>query len=253
MVLFTYMEKKSLGYVLFAAAVIALILVVSYKPSQKGLPLTDDAVVPEESLNILAKTDKKVVKETKTVSINATYPEFENVPAVINSDIKSFVDNEVSNIEKLVADGMPDSVVASYSFQASYEIEQANTDYVSLVFTVSEYTGGAHPNQYYRTFNYDIDTGKEMALKDLFPGDDTYLNSLKPKIKVGVHDELEARLAEAGDGSMDPDEMLFEDIRDLDETAFQRFTFGKDYVRFFFSPYDIAPYAAGPIIVKVQK
>jgi hypothetical protein len=247
------MEKKSLGYILFAAAVIALILVVIYKPSQKGLPLTDDTVVPEESLNILSKTDKKVVNETKTLSINATYPEFENVPAVINSDIKSFIDNEVSNIEKLVADGMPDSVVTSYTFQANYEIEQANTDYVSLVFTVNEYTGGAHPNQYYRTFNYDIDTGKEMALKDLYPGNDKYLNDLKPKIKVAVHDELAARLAEAGDGSMDPDEMLFEDIKDLDETFFQHFTFGKDYIRFFFSPYDIAPYAAGPIIVKVQK
>ncbi|MBP7831573.1 MAG: DUF3298 and DUF4163 domain-containing protein [Candidatus Pacebacteria bacterium] len=245
------MEKKTLGYILFAAAVLALILVVLFKP-QRGLPVANEPM-PSESLNILTKTDKKITKETANVSINVTYPEFENVPAVINSDIKSFIDNEVANIEKLVSEGMPDSVVTSYSFSTTYEVEQANTDYVSLVFTVNEYTGGAHPNQYFRTFNYDIDTGKELKLADLYPADDKYLSALKPKIKVAVHDELAKRLADAGDGSMDPDEMLFEDISKLDETAFQRFTFGTDYIRFFFSPYDIAPYAAGPIVVKVDR
>ncbi|HRH31087.1 MAG TPA: DUF3298 and DUF4163 domain-containing protein [Candidatus Paceibacterota bacterium] len=246
------MEKKTLGYILFAAAVLALILVVLFKPPQKGLPVVNEPE-PTESLNVLAKTDKKITKETANVSINVTYPEFENVPAVINSDIKSFIDTEVANIEKLVAEGMPDSVVTSYSFSANYEVEQANTDYFSLVFTVNEYTGGAHPNQYFRTFNYDVDTGKELKLSDLYPVDDKYLNNLKPKIKVGVHEELANRLADAGDSSMNPDDMLFEDINDLDETAFQRFTFGTSYIRFFFSPYDIAPYAAGPIVVKVDR
>jgi hypothetical protein len=233
------MEKKTLGWILFAAAVIALILIVIFRPPHKGLPNTTEQP-SETALAILKSEDKKVDKETENLSIHVTYPAYEGVPELINSDIKSFVDEEVAILEDLPAGGMPDSVVTKYSLQADYETEQANTDYVSLVFTVDEYTGGAHPNEYFRTFNYNVDTGTEMTLADLYPGEEKYLEKLKPKIKAAVHEKV-------------ADDMLFDDIQNLDAAAFEHFTFGDTYIKFFFSPYDIAPYVAGPIVVQVER
>lgn len=241
-----------MGWILFAAAAIALVLMVAFNPPQKGLPsstpdTSTDALIP------LKKEDKKISKENKSTTIDVTYPQFENVPAVINSDIKSFADGEVANIDELKLEEIPSAANGEYFLKANYEIEQANTNFVSLVFTVNVYTGGAHPNTYFRTFNYNVDTGTEMKLADLSPEDTKYLQKLKPKIKTAVHDSLEASLKEQGDSGIDADSILFKDIEAVEDEAFQNFTFGTDYIKFFFSPYDIAPYAAGPIVVKIER
>lgn len=247
------MEKKSLGYILIAAIAIALVVVFFVKAPKNDVSNEEEQVVPTETQNVLTKSDKKVTKNTKEETIDVTYPEFADVPASINNDIKKFIDDEVAMIDDLVAQGMPDSVVTSYSLQIKYEIEQSNADFVSLVFTVGEYTGGAHPNQYFRTFNYNVATGKEVSLADVYPNDAKYFAPLREKIKTSVHDTLATTLKDNGDTETNPDEMLFEDISKLDESAFQHFTFGTDHITFYFSPYDIAPYAAGPIVARVAR
>lgn len=244
--------SKNLAFVLVALVIIAVAGMLIFKPMPK---VVENPIVetPDTKLTILEKVDKKVSVENAKVSINVTYPEFANVPVNINAEIKDFVDNEVAMIESLVAEGMPDSVVTSYFLEAKYEIEQANTDYVSLVFTVNEDTGGAHPNQFFRTFNFDAKTGLSITLQDLFPANPVYFMPLRAKIKTAVHDELTAVLSEQGDNVTNPDDLLFEDISKLKEDVFNHYTFGTNYIRFFFSPYDIAPYAFGPIVVKVDR
>jgi hypothetical protein len=247
------MEKKTFGYVLFAVAVIALVVIIVANPPKKEVetPVTETPAV--ENLNVLKKEDKKIAKETERLSIDVTYPEFEGVPAVINSDIKNFAESEVANIESMKLEEIPTMSDAMYFLKIGYEIEQANTNFVSLVFSANIYTGGAHPNQYYKTFNYNVDLGKPATLADLYPEEKDALATLKPKIKKAVHDTLAAFFASQGDTTTDPDTLLFEDISDLGAETFQNFTFGTAYINFYFSPYDIAPYAVGPIVAKVQR
>lgn len=246
------MEKKTLGYILVAAAIIALVLIVIYRGPQKGLQVTTDTPT-SDALIPLKKTDKKIAREADRVSIDVTYPEFEAVPAVINKDIKSFAEGEVANIDSLKLEEVPTMSDAQYFLKANYEIEQANSDFVSLVFTVNIYTGGAHPNEYFKTFNYNVDTGAVITLADLYPDEKDALASIKPKIKDGVHEGLVARLKELADTETDPDSLLFKDVLEQDNEVFQNYTFGTTYIHFFFSPYDIAPYAAGPIEAKVER
>ena len=247
------MNTRALGYIVLVLAIAVLgyfAFVKNHTAKNAETPVQSQT---EEKLTILQKTDKKVSIENKNISIDVTYPVFEAVPSNTNAAIKKFVDDEVAMIKSLAAESKQSSFVTTYTLNASYEIEQANTSYVSLVFTVNEDTGGAHPNQYFRTFNYNLKTGVSMNLADVFAGDAGYFAILKPKIKVAVHDALEANLKEQGDNDTNPDSILFEDISKLKEDAFQHFTFGSNYVRFFFSPYDIAPYVFGPIVVNVQR
>jgi hypothetical protein len=247
------MEKKTLGWILLAAAIIALVLIVIYNGPQKGLPDMDEPAL-SDTLSPIQKTDKKITREEDRVSIDITYPEFVGVPAVINSDIKSFADNEVTELDSLKLEEIPTMSDAQYFLKINYEAEQANTDFISLVFTISTYTGGAHPNQFFRTFNYNVDTGTVVTLADLYPNEKDALESLKPKIKTAVHDSLKATFEANGDMGSDPDEALFKDITDIDDKdTFANFTFGTSYIKFFFSPYDIAPYSVGPVIARIDR
>ncbi|MEN9582391.1 MAG: Peptidoglycan-N-acetylmuramic acid deacetylase PdaC, partial [Candidatus Parcubacteria bacterium] len=212
-----------------------------------------DNIEKPVSLVPLVKTDKKIAREEERVSIDVDYPQFANVPPAINSDIKKFAESEIENIDSLKLAEIPTSSNATYFLKINYEIEQSNTDYLSLVFTVNLYTGGAHPNEYFKTFNYDVRTGAPILLAGLYPENATVLEILKPKIAKAVRDSLVDTLRINGDNTSNPDELLFEPIASLDPELFENFTFGSEYITFYFSPYDIAPYAAGPIVAKIER
>lgn len=248
------MEKKTLAYVLVAVALAGFaFVVITNKPSTVTQTEKKNQDEKQANLLVLKKTDHKIVKEEPKTSIEVIYPEYENVPASVNSIIKKFADDEVANILELKLEEIPTSAEANYFLKISYETEQANTDYLSLVFTVSIYTGGAHPNQYFKTYNFDMKTGQEISVANLYPEDVDAFAMLKPKIKQAVNEKLSAFFKLQGDNNTDPNSILFDDIENLGPEYFESFTFSNTYIKFFFSPYDIAPYVVGPIIVQVER
>ena len=50
----------------------------------------------------------------------------------------------------------------------SLAFQSAVAGFLSLKFNVGEYLGGAHPNVYIQTFVFDMKTGRNLALTDLF-------------------------------------------------------------------------------------
>jgi hypothetical protein len=246
------MERKTLVYILTTLAFVAIALIFVFNRPQKSLPNNNDQQV-SAGLAPLKKNDVKISREEERVSIDVFYPQYENVPAIINSEIKNFAEAEIENIDSLKLAEIPTSSDATYFLKINYETEQANTDYLSLVFTINIYTGGAHPNEYFRTFNYNIRDGSKVELKDIFPESTDAILDLKPQIAQSVRKVLTETLKVNGDISSDPDELLFEPIADLGDEVFQNFTFSSSDVIFYFSPYDIAPYVAGPIVARVER
>ncbi|HEY6172522.1 MAG TPA: DUF4163 domain-containing protein, partial [Candidatus Kapabacteria bacterium] len=61
-------------------------------------------------------------------------------------------------------DNQKDSM--GWSMETDYSIEYISTDVASFTVSTSEYSGGAHPN--YRTthITLDLNTGKQLAIKD---------------------------------------------------------------------------------------
>jgi Deacetylase PdaC/Protein of unknown function (DUF3298) len=61
------------------------------------------------------------------------------------------------------------------SLDVSYEVTAANKDFISILFSFYEYTGGAHPNTTTESFNYDLNRGAPVRLADLFTPNSNYL------------------------------------------------------------------------------
>jgi hypothetical protein len=61
------------------------------------------------------------------------------------------------------------------SLDVSYEVTAASKDFISVLFSFHEYTGGAHPNTTTESFNYDLNRDAPLKLADLFTPNSNYL------------------------------------------------------------------------------
>ena len=109
--------------------------------------------------------------------------------------------------------------------------------------------GGAHPNQWARWLNFDSNTGKRLALEDVF----------KPEAKQDIEQLLLLSLI-ARQANENPEEKV-ETLEDLQKQGFlqltsiyipDNFILGKEEVSFLFNRYDIAPYSAGEIVLHIS-
>ena len=110
-------------------------------------------------------------------------------------------------------------------------------------------TAGAHPHQWSRWMNFDFVTGKHLTKEEVF------LPSAKADIKSILLDKLISLQAQ-----LHPEEKVTS-LEDLQNLGFLQFTnmyipdnflLGKNEVLFLFNRYDIAPYAAGEIIIRLS-
>src|SRR6266545_2601626 len=61
------------------------------------------------------------------------------------------------------------------SLNVSYEVTASDKDFISVLFTFFEYSGGAHPNTTTESFNYDLNRNAPVRLADLFTPNSNYL------------------------------------------------------------------------------
>ncbi|MBR5541587.1 MAG: DUF3298 domain-containing protein [Bacteroides sp.] len=108
--------------------------------------------------------------------------------------------------------------------------------------------GGAHPNQWSRWMNFDFETGKLLTKEEVF------LSSAKVDIETLLLDKLLLLQKE------NYPEETFNTLEDLQEKGFlqltnmfipDNFLLSKKGVHFLFNRYDIAPYAAGEIVIEI--
>ena len=104
-----------------------------------------------------------------------------------------------------------------YIIEATTQPGTANT--LTYLATIDYYEGGAHGINQLITFNFDIATGKQITLADLFaPGYET-----------------ELKLKEAGY------------LYSMDIFPSENFILNDETITFVYNPYEIAPYAVGSI------
>ena len=86
----------------------------------------------------------------------------------VNEFRKSMLETSAEDLKYL-----PEGV--SNYIEIGYTIETATEKFVSVKFYRSEYTGGAHPNSWSFTLNYDLENDREIKLSDLFKPNSNYL------------------------------------------------------------------------------
>ena len=123
----------------------------------------------------------------------------------------------------------------------TYEELHHSDRIASLVFTIYEFTGGAHGNTTYQSYTFDLESGRLLALDDLFTSGSQPLSLIAPLVEADLNEKLkdisDADWIHSGTGN-NPDN-------------YQQWALDGDELVFYFGPYQVAAYAAGTQTVRI--
>ena len=95
--------------------------------------------------------------------VNLSYPELIND----GRQTRNFNPRVARIVRELLSDFIPDAGLKNASFDANYNVLLANDEIISIEISEYLYTGGAHPTEDWRTFNYDVRKDREIRITDL--------------------------------------------------------------------------------------
>ena len=118
-----------------------------------------------------------------------------------------------------------------YEAYSEYEITYNKNNILSIPITTYEFTGGAHGMTYLKSYNYNLLTGKQIKIKDIFKSGTDYKNIINDSIYKEI--EKNKDLYFTGENE-------FKGIK-----SNQEFYIEEDGIVVYFQLYDIAPYYVG--------
>lgn len=216
------------------------------EPSERLVPVLLDALAPTTADStaqppLTVRAEWLVERDTvHCLSARIAYPQVEGDerPALarINRAIEDFVRSFVEDVrpapDSFTGDPEMDEWIVGV-VEGAYPAVLLQDGLFSTRLDLYFYTGGAHGNSVGLPFNYDLDTGAEIRLGDLFRPSAAYLDTLAARATQRLHETR-------GTGWM------FEEAVPAEAGLFTVFTLEADSLRLFFPPYAIAPYSAGP-------
>lgn len=174
----------------------------------------------------LSFTNDSIITTTKAAEIKAYYPVFDNQYA--DSVIKTLVNQQIE-LFKETAGEEPISENWTNELNIQFEVAQYNEHLVTVVLDQYCFTGGAHGNTLFSKVVMDLKQRRIRILTDFFKGDPL------ASIQAPVRKQLKAQID-------------FHDFID-DGTAtlkdFEVFSLNDSTITFYFTPYQVAPYAYG--------
>lgn len=182
----------------------------------------------------LKVTERQILEQKPSHDIDFKYPET-GIPA-IDKPINDWIQDTLRDFQEGRSEVQLEPG-QSYSGEISYEIGRNDGTMFSVLFTYYSFTGGAHPNSYFTTFNFLLPDGVQVEIGDLFSRDGIVRIS---KISIA---QLHKDLIEPNGGG------------DTDWIARGAAPIGKNFQNFILKPneldinfdsYQVAPYAAGP-------
>lgn len=131
-----------------------------------------------------------------------------------------------------------------YLCQITYDPTRIDTGILSMFGSHVSYSGAVHAGAIYRSVSYDLVTGNALALDDIFTE-----NAESSELSQLVLEALNAKKEQAQlfDGFEITVAERFEKNYQQDKDWF----FSNQGLCFFFSPYEIGPYASGTIIAEI--
>jgi hypothetical protein len=138
---------------------------------------------------------------------------------------------------------MPDGRVTPYELDTTaiqYDSDVPPRKTRSLVLKTYQGVGGAHPQTFYKSFNWDQGMRKPITIDNLFREGTAPYPVLFPLVQAEVNKQLGQPV------TIDPSV-------GLDSTKYQNFAVTNDSLIFFFSQGDMLPEAAGALQVAVPR
>ena len=154
---------------------------------------------------------------------------------LLNIAIKKEIDKNLKEFKKYSLE-FPVKEDFYYTFYVLYD-EYYYQNYISIVLYFEEFTGGAHPIHFIKTFVYDKETNKLLTIDDLLTQNKNLLNELstivrKELLKIPKYQDPIVK------------SMLLDGTKPTKEN-FSKFALTKDGLKVYFDYYQIAPYYYG--------
>lgn len=171
------------------------------------------------------------VKETgKGYTITMQFPKLQGrdarVARAFNAAVRKPVDRAVAGFRS----ELPAVTVGGvgWDLQSRWTTRYRNPALISGLLTFSEFTGGAHPNPWLVSVNFDLAGGRELTLGQLFRPGHLQVLSRYAVAELEKRDLPEARVGAAPKAE-----------------NFSVWTLGPQGLTLVFPPYQVGPYAAG--------
>lgn len=187
-------------------------------------------------------TTKKLKEQSETLNVDLEIPAIETLKDQdIQSSLNSRWETEAMEFKQKVVSGLNEYVqecqkqgypIRPFEVVTRYQECSNSEDYLSLYVDYYQYTGGAHGFTERRAYNIDLNTGKDLALKDLFRDGLDY--------KAVLNQAIREQIAAAPGDYWDQPGMGFTTIADD-----QSYYIADGNLVVYFGLYEIAPYAAG--------
>jgi len=127
-------------------------------------------------------------------------------------------------------------------YDAGGHVTMDRPDLIAVDYPIDEFLGGAHGNQFFRPYCYGIVQGRpvRLTIKNIMrPGIDA-LNSINKVLLAKLRKDERAAWIEDGT------------VKSVTLQQANRFSLTAKGLHFVFDPYEMGPYAAGPIDVDVS-
>ena len=193
--------------------------------------------------------------EKKRFEIIAEFPELIGVKtaeaAKFNQTAKDAAMKNVSEFKKLMLEQTEEDLSflpegANNFLEIGYSIERADERLISIHFGRSEYTGGAHPNHWSFTLNFDRRNSRELKLADIFEPNSNYLKTISDYAIADLKKQQE---------ELSYDEDWIKEGAGAKAENFESWNLTSKGLMISFDPYQVAAYAAGgfTVIVPFEK
>lgn len=170
-----------------------------------------------------------------TNEIKIEYPRTDYI--VLNNYINEKIKSIIKEFMEYAKEVTKKEVV--YSLYITYR-SYMYQNYISYVFSISMYTGGAHPDNRILSVNYNVKHNKIIKITDIY----TNLTNLS---------EISRKLLKnnnAINSTTIPLNMILEGTTPNDYN-FRNYALTDDGIIIFFEPYQVAPYVAGTIEITI--
>lgn len=131
------------------------------------------------ALDLPVRIETKYIKKSSP-SINVYYPIVTNLPhPAVEKKINGDIIHALNKL--LIEQGFYSEHLVE--MVGTYEIKTNERGVLSLSLTVYSFTGGAHGLTIIKSLTFDVKTGKQYALNDLFKPDSNYVKVLSEMIE----------------------------------------------------------------------
>lgn len=202
----------------------------------------------EQSITVVSNNTISTEKKIEETSDNPKYKIKVYYPFTgyekLNREIKKEIDNRVNNFRKEAMDHVAQKN-QYYTLDITYDSYHYN-EYISYVFHISTYLGGAHPGTIIWTVTYDKKNNQIVDINSLKNRNNDILDvmSAESEKRLMADKRLDAK------NNKVVEEMVLEGTRPTREN-FKNFAFSADGLIIFFEQYQVAPYSYGEFHVVI--